>query len=98
MQHFPMDVEFGLRIRESTLRPCLHRSGSKRICTSMGIDWLFVYTGPAGFVPVRIHYPYQFRDRKVYPFGSAPVEVQCKRLDLIHTGTDMMEDNNLSHL
>ena len=25
---------------------------------------------------------------KVHPFGSVPVEVQCKRLDPIQTGTD----------
>ena len=35
---------------------------------------------------------------KGYPFGSVRVEVQCKRLDPIHTGTDRIEDNNISHL
>ena len=34
---------------------------------------------------------------KVYPFGSVPVEVQCKRLDPIKTGTDRIEHNNISH-
>ena len=35
---------------------------------------------------------------EVYPFGSVPVEVQCKRLDLIQTGTDRIEHNNISLL
>ena len=35
---------------------------------------------------------------KVYPFGSFPVEVQCKRLVPIQTGTGRMEDNNPTHL
>ena len=35
---------------------------------------------------------------KVYPFGSVPVEVQCKRLDPIQTGIDRIERNNTSHL
>ena len=34
---------------------------------------------------------------KVYPFGSVPVEVQCKRVDPIQTGKDKIEHNNISH-
>ena len=30
---------------------------------------------------------------KVYPFGSVPVEVQCKLLERIRTGTDRIRDN-----
>ena len=57
------------------------------------------YTGPVGSVRVRIRYPYQFGiASKVYPFGSVPVEVQCKRLDPIQTGTDRIDHNNISRL
>ena len=33
---------------------------------------------------------------KVYPFGSVPVEVQCKRLERIKTGADHIRDNEIS--
>ena len=35
---------------------------------------------------------------KVYPFGSVPVEIQCKLLERIRTGTDCIRDNEISHL